>query len=36
MYFLEKAWKKHPNVKYSKPIVDFKERKDEWYKITKR
>jgi deoxyribodipyrimidine photo-lyase len=30
------AWKKHPNVKYSKPIVDFKERKDEWYKITKR
>jgi deoxyribodipyrimidine photo-lyase len=30
------AWKKHPNVNYSKPIVDFKVRKDEWYKITKR
>ena len=30
------AWKRYPNVKYSKPIVDFKERKDEWYKITKR
>ena len=30
------AWTRYPNVKYSKPIVDFKERTDEWYKITKR
>jgi len=30
------AYKKYPNVKYPAPMVDYRERKDEWYKITKR
>jgi deoxyribodipyrimidine photo-lyase len=29
-------YNKYPNIKYPGPIVDFKERKDEWYKITKK
>ena len=30
------ACEKYPNCKYPKPMVDFKERKDEWYNLTKR
>jgi deoxyribodipyrimidine photo-lyase len=29
-------WENYPNVKYPGPIVNFKERKDEWYKLTKK
>jgi len=29
-------YKNYPDVKYPGPIVDFKERKDEWYKLTKK
>lgn len=27
--------KKHPNIKYPKPIVDFEKQLDDWYKMTK-
>ena len=29
-------YKKYPDVKYPGPIVDYKERKEEWYKLTKK
>ena len=29
-------WENYPDVKYPGPIVDFKERKEEWYKLTKK
>jgi len=29
-------WENYPDIKYPGPIVDFKERKDEWYKLTKK
>jgi deoxyribodipyrimidine photo-lyase len=31
-----KSYSKYPNCKYSKPIVDFEERKQDWFKLTKK
>jgi deoxyribodipyrimidine photo-lyase len=36
VYKWSSAWSKYPDCKYPKPMVDFKERKDEWYNLTKR
>jgi len=30
------SYKKYPDCKYSKPIVNFEERKEEWYQLTKK
>ena len=36
IYKWHTKWENYPNIKYPGPIVDYKERKDEWYKLTKK